>query len=122
MRSLLDEIKDLVVLEGKATREASASNNIGSEGTTNKPQNSAMLESIERLGALIDAKRESCNVYAEEDDLADSAIEDLQDLLAAIRRERHNKIEKEMLDGLRRFSRYFGQYEPTEAVKSQEGS
>ncbi|CEI40906.1 hypothetical protein FVEN_g1467 [Fusarium venenatum] len=111
MRSLLDEIKDLVVLEGKATREASASNNIGSEGTTNKPQNSAMLESIERLGALIDAKRESCNVYAEEDDLADSAIEDLQDLLAAIRRERHNKIEKEMLDGLRRFSRYFGQYE-----------
>ncbi|OBS19640.1 hypothetical protein FPOA_11365 [Fusarium poae] len=111
MRSLLKEIKDLVISEGKATREASAGNYIGSEDTTNKPQNSAMLESIERLGALIDAKRESCNVYAEEDDLADSAIEDLQDLLTAVRRERHHKIEKAMLDGLRRFSRYFGQYE-----------
>ncbi|KAI6748263.1 hypothetical protein HG531_008805 [Fusarium graminearum] len=111
MRSLLNEIKDLVVSEGKATRDASASNNVDSDSTRNEPQNSAILESIERLGALINAKRESCNVYAEEDDLADSAIEDLQDLLTAIRREKHFKIEKEMLDGLRRFSRSFGQYE-----------
>ncbi|RGP66883.1 hypothetical protein FSPOR_6265 [Fusarium sporotrichioides] len=109
MRSLLKEIKDLVISEGKATREASSSNNIESDSTTNKSQKSAMLESIERLGALIDEKRETVDVYAEDDELAESAIEDLRNMLTAVRGEEELRLDKELDKGLRRFGRSFGQ-------------
>ncbi|GKU02493.1 hypothetical protein FLAG1_04099 [Fusarium langsethiae] len=109
MRSLLNEIKDLVISEGKATREASSSNNIGSDSTTNKSQKSAMLESIERLGALIDEKRETVDVYAEDDELAESAIEDLRNMLTAVRGGEELRLDKELDKGLRRFGRSFGQ-------------
>jgi hypothetical protein len=108
MRSLLNEIKDLV-LEGEATREASTGNNVVSESTKNKPQNSAMLESIERLSALIDEKRESVDVYAEDDELAESAIEDLRNMLTAVRGGEDLELDREMDKGLRRFGRSFGQ-------------
>uniref|UniRef100_A0A098DNM1 Azaphilone pigments biosynthesis cluster protein L N-terminal domain-containing protein n=1 Tax=Gibberella zeae (strain ATCC MYA-4620 / CBS 123657 / FGSC 9075 / NRRL 31084 / PH-1) TaxID=229533 RepID=A0A098DNM1_GIBZE len=109
MCSLLNEIKDLVVSEAKATREASTSNNVGSDSTASKPQKSAMLESIERLGALIDEKRETVDVYAEDDELAESAIDDLRNMLTAVRGGEDLKLEKELDKGLRRFGRSFGQ-------------
>ncbi|XEU95282.1 hypothetical protein FSHL1_000566 [Fusarium sambucinum] len=120
IHSLLNEIKGLVVSEGRATREASASNNIGVDGTTSKPQKSAMLESIERLGALIDEKRETVDVYAEDDELAESAIEDLRNMLTAVRGGQELKLEKELDKGLRRFGRSFGQNKFSINTKSHE--
>ncbi|KAM0502249.1 hypothetical protein ACHAP8_003786 [Fusarium lateritium] len=120
IHSLLNEIKGLVVSEGRATREASASNNIGVDGTTSKPQKSAMLESIERLGALIDEKRETVDVYAEDDELAESAIEDLRNMLTAVRGGQELKLEKELDKGLRRFGRSFGQNKFSINTKSKQ--
>ncbi|RBR17122.1 uncharacterized protein FIESC28_06624 [Fusarium coffeatum] len=106
---LLNELKSLVISEGKASREASASSNINREDTTNQSPNQPVLESIERLCTLIDKKRETVDVYAEDDDLAESAIEDLRSMLTAVRSGKHLKLEKELDKGLRRFGRSFGQ-------------
>ncbi|RFN55351.1 hypothetical protein FIE12Z_387 [Fusarium flagelliforme] len=105
----LNELKNLVISEGKATREVSASSNVNREDTTNQSPNQAVLESIERLCTLIDKKREAVDVYTEEDELAESAIEDLRSMITAVRSRKHLRLEKELDKGLRRFGRSFGQ-------------
>ena len=111
MFSLFSELKDIVISRDTTTRDLSNDDRTVREDTANKSQNQAMLASIDRLCLLIDKKREAVNVYAEDDEFAESAIEDLRDLLTAIQREKQHEVEKEMLSDLRRFGRSFGQYE-----------
>ena len=109
--SLFSELKDLVISRDTTTRDVSNDDKTVREDTANKSQNQAMLASIDRLCLLIDKKREAVNVYAEDDEFAESAVEDLQGLLTVIRSEKQYEVEKEMLDDLRRFGRSFGQHE-----------
>lgn len=119
MSALLSEIKASVISEGKATRESSASSNMDREDTANKSPNQDVLESIERLCTLLDEKREAVDIYAEDDELAETAIEDLRNMSTAVRGGKHSKLEKDLNKGLGRFGRSFGQNKISIKAQSQ---
>ncbi|KAF4445996.1 hypothetical protein F53441_10302 [Fusarium austroafricanum] len=99
--SLLKDIKNIVASKDKGKEKAVDE----SDGS----QNQAMLESIDRLCALIDEKRDAVDIYAEDDELAESAIDDLQTLLSSFRGRKRPKLEYQLQKGLRRLGRSFGQ-------------
>ncbi|KAF4975089.1 hypothetical protein FZEAL_8090 [Fusarium zealandicum] len=84
-------------------------------------QDKEIQASINRLLSLVDEKREAIDVYAEDDDQAESVIEDFQTLLKTVRGQRRpimqihprkhaddKDVKRTFLNEVRRLDRYFG--------------
>ncbi|KAJ4329222.1 hypothetical protein N0V84_000348 [Fusarium piperis] len=67
------------------------------------------LETIDRLCSLIDEKRDAVDAYAEDDDQAQSAIENLEKLVQSLREQELPVSDPESFSNdLSRFSKWFG--------------
>ncbi|KAF4466542.1 hypothetical protein FALBO_6589 [Fusarium albosuccineum] len=125
MLQLLNEIKDRIS-SGSTRHGLDPTSGTGdkSESVEESPldPDQDMLERVNRLCSLIGEKRDAIDVYAEDDEQAESVIEDLHVLLQNIRKQgcpiSHRSTETNMCDScteksfsddLRRFGRSFGQ-------------
>ncbi|KAJ3547985.1 hypothetical protein NM208_g1225 [Fusarium decemcellulare] len=124
MLQLLNEIKDRIS-SGSTRHGLDPTSGTGdkSESVEESPLDTDqnILERVNRLCSLIGEKRDAIDVYAEDDDQAESVIEDLHALLQNVRQQRHpiqrstetnscdSCTEKSFSDDLRRFGRSFGQ-------------
>ncbi|RSM20957.1 hypothetical protein CDV31_000004 [Fusarium ambrosium] len=111
MFQLLQEIKDRVAPESTGGTESTKvkCDHEQTMGGTAPSLNHKMLESINSLCGLIDEKRDAIDVYAEDDDQAESVIEDLQTLVKSLRGQKLPVSDQESFEkDLRRFGRSFG--------------
>ncbi|KAM0562978.1 hypothetical protein ACHAPJ_001821 [Fusarium lateritium] len=111
MLSLLNQIKDHVAPDYKDSNKATNTTSSESEPTiceSNKDIDQTMVESINRLCSLIDEKRDAVDVFAEDDDQAESVIDDLQTMLKAVRKGQGHDFDELFEKGIRRFGRSFG--------------
>lgn len=111
MFELLKEIKDRIAPgpEGDVAMTDARSDDEQATDRATKVLNHEMMERINRLCGLIDEKRDAVDVYAEDDDQVESVIEDLQELVKNIRRQKLPvRDPKSFENGLRRFGRSFG--------------
>ncbi|RSL60928.1 hypothetical protein CEP53_005296 [Fusarium sp. AF-6] len=111
MFQLLQEIKGCVDPESTGDAESTKAKRDAEQttGGTAPRLNHQMLESIDSLCGLINEKREAIDVYAEDDDQAESVIEDLQALVKSLRGQKLPVSDPESFEkDLRRFGRSFG--------------
>ncbi|KAL6358654.1 hypothetical protein LRP88_08844 [Fusarium phalaenopsidis] len=111
MFELLKEIKDRIAPgpEGDVAMIDARSDDEQATDRATKVLNDEMMERINSLCGLIDEKRDAVDVYAEDDDQVESVIEDLQELVKNIRRQKLPVWDpKSFESGLRRFGRSFG--------------
>ncbi|RSL71618.1 hypothetical protein CEP51_012027 [Fusarium floridanum] len=111
MFQLLQEIKDRVAPESTGDTESTKAKRDAEQttGGTAPSPNHRMLESINSLCGLINEKRDAIDVYAEDDDQAESVIEDLQALVKSLRGQKLPVSDQESFEkDLRRFGRSFG--------------
>ncbi|KAH8688464.1 hypothetical protein BGZ61DRAFT_453250 [Ilyonectria robusta] len=123
---MLQQIRDHIV----ASPTQSISGPVTGQGTTDGLLNSQvepprvdqqMMNSLDRLCRLIDEKRRTIDAYSEDDELAESIMEDLQQIVnslqqhgAPVERSEDGLLETKELElvsfrnGLRRFARGFG--------------
>ncbi|RMJ04940.1 hypothetical protein CDV36_014390 [Fusarium kuroshium] len=111
MFQLLQEIKGCVAPESTGDAESTKAKRDDEQttGGTAPSLDHKMLESINSLCGLIDGKRDAIDVYAEDDDQAESVIEDLQGLVKSLRGQKLPVSDPESFEkDLRRFGRSFG--------------
>ncbi|RSL86776.1 hypothetical protein CEP52_015711 [Fusarium oligoseptatum] len=111
MFQLLQEIKGCVAPDSAGDSESTKAKGDDEQTTGGAAPslNHKMLESINSLCSLIDEKRDAIEVYAEDDDQAESVIEDLQGLVKSLRGQKLPVSDPESFEkDLRRFGRSFG--------------
>lgn len=109
MFRLLNEIKDRMSPEPKA--DANMTNATGGEEQGGPPPGSdqKMLETIDSLCSLINEKRDAIDAYAEDDGQAQSAIENLDELVRNLREQELTVSDpKSFCNDLGRFRKWFG--------------
>ncbi|KAH6989001.1 hypothetical protein BKA56DRAFT_652463 [Ilyonectria sp. MPI-CAGE-AT-0026] len=126
IQAMLQQIRDHII----ASPTQGISGPVTGQGTTDGLSNSQvepprvdqqMLNSLDRLCRLIDEKRQTIDAYSDDDDLAESIMEDLQHIVnsiqqhgALVERSEDGLLETNELEavpfrnGLRRFTRGFG--------------
>ncbi|KAM5355218.1 hypothetical protein ACJ41O_001864 [Fusarium nematophilum] len=142
IHDLLKEIKDHLLSNSKTNESGPAQ--AGSDGGRAGKQpvsdpglsdsDQRMLECIDRLSSLANEKLEAIDVYSEDDDRAESVIQDLQSILSSVQGQKHSisltssamspRIslpESSFWSNLRRFGRYFGTGELSINSRADEG-
>lgn len=126
IQAMLQQIRDHIVVSPTQGSSEPVTGQGSSGGLSNSqdepPQvDQQMLNSLDRLCGLIDEKRQTIDAYSEDNELAESIMEDLQQLVRSVQQQRApvERSEDGLLEtnelavvpfrnGLRRFSRGFG--------------
>lgn len=111
MFQILKEIKDCIAPESKHNPEVANSSgddeNVMDEDASRLDQK--LLDSIDSLCGLINEKRDAVDAYEEDDDQAQSAIENLEGLIQNLRGQKLSVSDpKSFGSDLARFGKWFG--------------
>lgn len=111
MFQILNEIKDCIVPESKndpETNNSSGDDELAMDEAA-PGLDQKLLDSIDSLCSLINEKRDAADAYGEDDDQAQSAIENLEELIQNLRGQKLPVLDpKSFGSDLVRFGKWFG--------------